>query len=78
MVGAHLHLHVAAAHAQHSGVKLAALVASTLPAVEQRDGVARLQAQHLHMTRGARGQVQFDARGQGGGAVETGHVLLNL
>jgi hypothetical protein len=48
---------------------------SALAAVEQRDAIARLQAQHLHMARGAGGQVDFGTGGQGSGAVEAGHLL---
>ena len=78
VVRADLHEHVTAAHAQHGGIKLAAGAVSALPAMEQRDGVTRLQAQHLHMPRRTRGQLQLGASGQGNRAVKTGHVLLNL
>ena len=67
VVCADLHLHVAAAHTQHGGVKLAAV------AVEQRQQATRLQPQHLHMARRARRQVQLGTGGQGDRAVETGH-----
>jgi hypothetical protein len=74
VVGAHLHAHVAAAHAQHGGLEFAARAVG--PAVKQGDAIARLQAQHLHMARGARGQVDFGTGGQVSGAVEAGHLLL--
>jgi hypothetical protein len=41
----------------------------------RRDGVARLQAQHLHMARGARRQGDFVAGGQRDRAVKAGHLL---
>ena len=50
-------------------------VARALAAVEQGDAVTGLQAQHLHMACSARGQVQLGAGGQGGRAMETGHLL---
>jgi len=68
-VAADLHLHIAAAHVGDGGAPLAAL------AVEQRDRVARLQAQHLHMARGRRRQREQRISGQGQGAVKTGHIF---
>jgi hypothetical protein len=41
--------------------------------VEQRDGVARLQAQHLHVAGGAGRQVQLGAGRHIHGAVKTRH-----
>ena len=78
LVAAHLHLHVAAAHLGDGGVKLAPAAGNARPAVEQGDGVARLQAQHLHVAGGAGGQVQQRAGYQGGGAVKAGHGCLLL
>lgn len=72
MVGADLHAHVAAAHAQHGGVEFAA--GAVLATVEEGDGVAGLQAQHLHVAGGARGQVDLGTRRKVDGAVEAGHV----
>ena len=69
-VSAHLHLHVAAPHAGDGGFKLAAVHGAT----EQRDHPARLHAQHLHVARGAGGQVDQLTGLQGCGAVESGHV----
>ena len=45
-------------------------------AVEERQRIAGLLAQHLHMARGARGQFDFGTRGQRCRAVETGHLLF--
>ena len=53
------HIDIAAAHAGDGGVPFAAL------AVEQRDLVARLQAQHLHMARRAFGQAERRTGGHG-------------
>jgi len=75
VVRPHQHAHIAAAHLDHGGIELAARVGRALAAVEQRDAVTRLQAQHLHMACSARGQVQLGAGGQGGRAMETGHLL---
>ena len=47
--GANGHINIAAAHARDGGVELAFRACL---AVEQRDVVARLQPQHLHMARG--------------------------
>ena len=55
-VYAQCHLDVAAAHAGDGGVPLAAL------AVEQRDLMARLQPQHLHVARRALRQAERSAR----------------
>jgi len=71
----HEHAHIAAAHLDDGGVELATGVARALAAVEQGDAVTGLQAQHLHMACGARGQVQLGAGGQGGRAMKTGHLL---
>ena len=70
VVRTHIDLDIAAAHAGHGGVKLAAF------AVEQGDGIARLQAQHLHMACSARWQTQGQAGGQGGGAIKAGHAHM--
>ena len=70
VVCAHLDVDIAAAHAGDGGVKFTAL------AVEQRDHITRLQAQHLHMTRRASGQAERQACGQGGGAVKARHVHM--
>ena len=75
VVGAHLHAHIAAAHAQHGGIELAPGAVGILAAMEQRDAVTRLQAQHLHMARGAGGQINLGPGGQGRRAMETGHLL---
>ncbi|MNZ87158.1 hypothetical protein D3C78_1060080 [compost metagenome] len=72
-VRADLYLYVAAAHAQHGGLELAARKAFARLAFEQGDAVARLQAQHLHMACGAGGQIQRVAGVQRNGAVESGH-----
>ena len=53
------HIDIAAAHAGDGGVPFAAL------AVEQRDLVARLQSQHLHVARRALGQAERCAGGHG-------------
>ena len=74
VVGAHLHAHVAAAHAQHGGLEFTARAVG--PAVKEGDAIARLQTQHLHVARCARGQVDFGTGGQVSGAVEAGHLLL--
>ena len=75
VVGAHLHAHIAAAHAQHGGIELAPGAVGILAAMEQRDAVTRLQAQHLHMARGAGGQINLGPGGQGRRAMKTGHLL---
>ena len=51
------HFDIAAAHAGDGGLPFTAL------AVEQRDFVARLQAQHLHVACGAFGQAEHRAGG---------------
>ena len=51
--GTESHHHLAAAHAQHRRVPLAAA------AVEQPQRVTRLQAAHLHMACGRGGQLEF-------------------
>jgi hypothetical protein len=66
-VGTDLDLYIAAPHARDGGSELAA------GAVEQRDGCTRLQPQHLHVARGAGGQLDQRAGGQKVGAVKTGH-----
>jgi len=70
----HAHLHIAAAHAHDGGLPLAAR--AVLRPFEQGDGVAGLQAQHLHMARRAGGQVDVQARGQRQGAVKAWHGSL--
>ncbi len=62
-------LHLAAAHLRHRGLKLAAL------AIEQGQGLARLQPQHLHMARRLRGQGQQGIGLQRCLAIKTGHGL---
>ena len=66
----HAGLHIALAHGQHLGGPLAAT------AVKQRQLVARLQAQHLHMARGVGRQGQRQAGVQGGIDMDagTGHA----
>jgi hypothetical protein len=61
---ADLDLHLAATHALDARLVLAAL------AVEQGDGVAGLQPQHLHVPRRARRQGDRLAAGQWDGAVQ--------
>ena len=63
------HLHMAAAHFDNLRLPLA--VGSG--AVEQGDGIARLQAQHLHMAGGTRRQVELGTSGHGQGAMKAGH-----
>ena len=74
-----LHAHVAAAHAQHGGIKLATggrcIAQATM---KQRNAIARLQAQHLHMARSTSGQVDFGTGGQINGAIKTGHGFNTL
>ncbi len=64
------HLHMAAAHFDNLRLPLA--VGSS--AVEQGDGIAGLQAQHLHMAGGTRGQVELGTSGQRQGAMKAGHI----
>jgi hypothetical protein len=47
------------------------------PAVKQRDAIARLQAQHLYVARGACGQVDVAANLQRERAVKTWHSFYN-
>ena len=57
-----------------TGSGMSAMFASLACIVEQGDHIARLQAQHLHMARGAGRQVQNVARDQFSGAEETWHA----
>jgi hypothetical protein len=76
VVGSDQHLDIGAAHAGDGGVEFPA--GSVWSAVEQRDHRTRLQAQHLHMARGARRQVDDLAAGQRHGAVEARHGSWKL
>jgi hypothetical protein len=60
----HLHLDSAASHVLDHGVVLAAA------AVEQDQGIARLQPEHLHVARGAGRQREMRTGVQGLGAVQ--------
>ncbi|MPN51561.1 hypothetical protein SDC9_199209 [bioreactor metagenome] len=73
-MGVDAHAHAVAAHVQHDGFKLPALALRS--AIKQCDGIAWLQAQHLHMAHGAFGQVDFGAANQRYGAVKAGHAEL--
>ena len=56
-VSANGDVHIAAAHALHSGLEFAFSAGlAVAPAIEEQDAFARLQAQHLHMARGLLGQ----------------------
>ena len=69
-MGADRHLHIAAAHAGHGRCKLAAFT------IEQRDAIAGLHAQHLHMARCAGRQVEAQAGGQRSRAIKTRHAHM--
>ena len=72
-VGPNGGLHIAAAHAGNGGCKLAFTAFLAFPqAIEQRDPITRLQAQHLNMPRGVVRQGDLAARDQGDVSVETG------
>ena len=71
MVPRRLHAHAAAAHVGDGGIPFAAGAVA-----KQRDAVARLQAQHLHMARGAGGQFDLGASRQFNRAMETRHQVL--
>jgi hypothetical protein len=75
-VGSDQHLDIGAAHAGDGRVEFPAR--SVWSAVEQRNQRTRLQAQHLHMARGPRRQVDDLAAGQRHGAVEARHGSWKL
>ncbi len=76
VVGAHLHAHLAAAHVGDGGIEFAARsFRGAQAAMEQRDRLARLHAQHLNMARRACRQGHFQPGDQVCRAVKTWHVL---
>ena len=71
VVRADKHLHIAASH-----VGDGRLIFAIRLAVKEGDGVAGLQAQHLHMARWTAGQIQRGASLQRRGNKEAGHWIL--
>ena len=67
------YLNLAASHLRDRRTEFTSATCKGRVAVEQGDAVARLQAQHLHVTRSARRQGQQLADDEGRGAIEAGH-----